>query len=49
MQGSHLLYAGVSYPFSFPPGVGSTRVARGRNGDLGEREGWEGEGVAPSI
>lgn len=41
--------AGVSYPFSFPPGGGSTRAARGRNGDLGERDCWEGEGSGPSV
>lgn len=36
-----------THPFSFPPAGGSTRAARGKNGDLGERESWEGEG--PSV
>lgn len=40
---------GVSYPFSLPPGGGSTRAARGRKGDFGERESWEGDGVGPSV
>lgn len=35
--------AGAACLFSFMPGGGSTRAARGRNGDLGERE-TEGEG-----
>ena len=42
-------FKNTPYPFSLPPEGGSTRVARGRNGDLGDRDNWEGEGVPTST
>ena len=39
----------TSYLFSLPPEGGSMRVARGRKGDLGDRDNWEGEGVPTST
>lgn len=40
--------AGAACLFSFMPVGGSTRAARGRNGDLGERD-TEGEGPGPLV